>query len=218
MDRKATSENIIIVGGGPSIKGLPLDEISQHGLTIGVNESSVMMPCHIAVSMDRLWMEARYEQLIDLGVTSYFRRCAWKLGYVWEHLRLFNGDIECNAMSDDIDTLTGRNSGQCAMNLAYLMSPKNIFLFGFDMCTDKEGNHYFYDIKKLNDRKREVTDKKIQDKTSAGKYKSEPWMRKFHFMADEFKKKNINVYNVSEISTINCYPKINYEEFVCLAR
>lgn len=205
-------ETIIIIGGGPSVKDCHPETLHEFAFTIGVNEASVLVSCHTAVSMDRLWMEARYELLEAKKIPTFFRRCAWKKGYEWDLLELFNGDVHAESMSDKPGSLFGKNSGVCAVNLAYQKKPKRLFLFGFDMKTDQHKNHYFYDPGDLIERKRKITDKHVPVKQSGSKYKY--WLPMYTNVARQCKDAGIEVFNVSPDSAIDVFKKINYKEFL----
>lgn len=204
-------KDIIIIASGPSITDVPAEELINYGHVIGVNESSILFPCNVAVSMDRLWMEARYEFLEYKQISTYFRKCAWKKGYMWDFLTLFDGDVHSEKMSDERGKLFGKNSGTCAINLAYQMRPKRIFLFGFDMKVNKKKEHYFYDPFDLNERKREITDKKINPNQSDSKYKY--WLPMFNIIAEQCEQAGIDVYNVNQNSAIEVFPKIDWSDF-----
>jgi len=67
--------DITIVAGGWSVKQLDLTKLP--GLIIGVNDSSVLLPrCDIALSMDRLWSEARAPILRERQQRTYLRDAA----------------------------------------------------------------------------------------------------------------------------------------------
>lgn len=214
MDQKTATENIIIIAGGPSVGDMPCHELVDYGYVIGVNESSVLLPCHEALSMDRLWMEARYEALQWKEIPTWFRRCAWKLDVSWPFLELFDGDIHAENMTDKPRKLCGKNSGMCALNLAYQRKPKNVFMFGFDMRTEGK-RHYFYDQNELIEAKKKITGKPIKANQSGGKYAQ--WLPMFSNIARQFSVEGIKVYNVCPQSTIDVFEKIDWKRFVNLA-
>lgn len=204
-------ENIIIIGGGPSIKELPETDLRPYGRVIAANESAILMPCDVALSMDRLWMEARYKELAKKEIPTYFRRCAWKLGHSWPALNLFEGNVHVMEMSEESGVLHGKNSGACAINLAYQWRPKNIFLFGFDMKLGPNKTNYFYDDKELIDIKSKNEGKKIKHNQSNSKYAE--WLKQFKFIRKQVDTAGINVLNVNTDSAIPDFEKITFEEF-----
>lgn len=194
MDRQ---DIINIIAGGPSVNYLRTDFIYEHGFTIGVNESSILNKCDLAISMDRLWMEGRYKQLIENQTPTLFRRCAWKLGHDWEHLELFDGDVKTEFMSDRKGILVGNNSGTVAINKAWQMNPKKVFLFGFDMQVVNKQRHYHKEY--------EWAKQKVSD----GKYTH--WLKRFKNIYRQFRDKDIEIFNVNPDSAIKEIPKINFD-------
>jgi len=210
MDQEtSTKRDVIIIAGGPSVKDIPAATLKDYGYVIGVNESAILFPCDEALSMDRLWMEARYEQLQWMEIPTFFRRCAWKVGIEWPNLTQFNGDIKASGLSDSRDTLFGRNSGQCAINRAYHIEPDRIFLFGFDMKSDNK-SHYFYDQSDLVEKKRGLTNKKIKPPTDT-RYLE--WMPAFKSIASKLSESGIKTYNVYPDSAVQDFEKISWSDF-----
>lgn len=196
MDRKAL---INIIAGGSSVSQFNMDEVLDTGFTIGVNQSSVDFDVDMAISMDRLFMEGRYKILERKGVPTYFRRCAWKLGYHWDQLELFDGDIKTEFMTDRYGILVGNNSGACAINKAYQLRPKKLFLFGFDMCAPKGKHHHHKEY--------EWT----PDNVSASKYNY--WNKRFKTIYRQLRDNDIEVFNVSPNSAIKEIPKLDWEGY-----
>ena len=64
------------------------------------------------------------------------RRALGKLGgfnpTLWPRVNVFECDHHTDELSDAPDQLNGPNSGYCALNLAYKMRPRVVYLFGFD--------------------------------------------------------------------------------------
>lgn len=135
---------ISIIGGGWSAGLLDLAQV--RGTVIGVNDGAVHAPrVDITVSMDRLWTEWRWPLLKVRAGPTWIRRSAMKnVRGEWDGLRRFECDNESVVFSDDPDTLNGTNSGFCALNLAYQMRPRRIWLFGFDMSRGPKGEPYFF--------------------------------------------------------------------------
>ena len=211
MDQKAATKDIIIIAGGPSVGTMPCHELVNYGHVIGVNESSVLLPCHEAISMDRLWMEARYEKLQWAEIPVWFRKCAWKVDANWCHLNLFDGNVHVTGLSDVNGQLFGKNSGMCAINLAYQRRPRRIFLFGFDMRASSK-QHYFYNINQLIDDKKKITNRDIKINQSDSKYKE--WLPAFVPISQQLNSAEIKVYNVCPDSAINVFEKIGWKDFL----
>ncbi len=188
MDTKIVN----IIAGGSSVAAMNVKEICLRGYTIGVNDSAVLAPVHIGVSMDRRWSEYRLEQIRN---KPFFLRKVPKGAYSWEGLWLFKCDHESNHLTDISGHLNGKNSGYCALNLAYQMKPKKVYLFGFDM----QGSYWYppYPWCKNKDKTRILPE----------------WPVAFQEAKVVFDKAGIEVFIVGE-SKIDAFPKITYEEFL----
>lgn len=136
-------DDITIVAGGWSVRDIDVSRLP--GLVIGVNDSALLLPrCDIALSMDRLWSEARAPALRAQKRRTHLRRSAVKNVEPWPELTVFECDYTTGAMSATSGILNGGNSGICALNLAYQMRPKRVFLCGFDMSRGPNGEPYWY--------------------------------------------------------------------------
>lgn len=134
---------ISILGGGWSVRGLDLKKLP--GYIIGVNDAGVHATCDAIVSMDRLWTENRWPFLAERSRDTYIRSSALK--NVAERpgwLHPFENDNAGKEMSESVERLNGNNSGFCALNLAYIMRPSRIRLYGFDMNRGPDGIPYWY--------------------------------------------------------------------------
>jgi hypothetical protein len=91
----------------------------------------------------------------------------------------------CYGLSEDCRAIAGGNSGYGALNMAYLMRPRNIVIFGLD------GNSgYFYNTGETN-----------RDLDHLPEY--------FESSVDQLKAKGIQVINASPESKITCFPKVD---------
>lgn len=127
-------EMINIIAGGNSVKDMNVKEICKRAFTIGVNDSAVLAPVDIGVSMDRKWSEYREPEI--KGKPFLLRKAPSK----WPEMFCFSCDHESDIFSEIPGKLNGRNSGYCALNYAYQLRPKKIYLFGFDFT----GKPYWY--------------------------------------------------------------------------
>lgn len=197
-------DNIIIIGGGASAAECQPEGLHRYGHVIGVNDSGIRVRCHSIVSMDRLWMEHNYEACRSLPVQTYFRRCAWRLkGKDWPRLSLFDCKTDTAYMSEFPGNLDGDNSGACALNLAYQMRPKRIFLFGFDMQNKPASKYYWYEPYKWVDINKGRSDKKLNQ-----------WIGAFTYKKKQLDNRKISVFNVNTKSAIDAFEKITYRDFV----
>ena len=197
-------KNIIVLGGGASVEGFPYQEINDFGCyVIGVNDAFRYAPVDCVVSMDRLFLEGRWEELKafgEAGKSVYLRENAYRVNKkpeTFPNLQIF----DCNHMTDKMDetttfTLNGRSSGHCAINLAYKMRPDNVYLFGFDM----QGGHWWPPYPWA--------------KEPTGQ-RSDEWINAFRLIERYFGKSKTNIY-VCGKSAIRNLPKISFEEFVTM--
>lgn len=143
MERR---ETISIIAGGWSLKDLGDEGRARiPGMRIGVNDAALRMETAAAVSMDRLWLEGRWQELKALGRPVYARDTALRNirgRPLW--LRPFVCNHETDALTDEPAHFNGRNSGMCAVNVAFSMRPERIILWGFDMCASPTGLNYWY--------------------------------------------------------------------------
>lgn len=197
-------EIINVIAGGPSIRemNLDMDKVLDTGFTIGVNQSCVDYDVDCALTMDRLFMENRYELLKSKGIETHFRRCAWKLGHTWEQLNLFEGDIESEFMSDKEHILAGNNSGACGINLAYKMRPRKIFLFGFDMRVGTDGRHHHHNEYEWG--KKKLSDSKYHHWTKDNRFLN---------IMNQCREQGIEIFNVSPNSKISHIPKLDWKAY-----
>lgn len=197
MDRRTVS----VVAGGWSLRELGDPGRARiPGFRIGVNDSCLLAPCDVGLSMDRLWLEHRMARVEHLGKTLWARRTA--LANIRERphfVRAFECDHEATEFSDKAGVFNGPNSGHCAFNLAYKMRPKRILLWGFDMNRGPTGEAYYFDAYPWA--------KRPSGNTSSGNYAS--WAEGMSSVALQCAKQGIEVLNCSLSSAIAAFPKVD---------
>lgn len=135
-----------IIAGGPSARNIDLAALP--GLIICVNDAAMHAPkCDIIVSMDRNWLENRWDALEFLEIPTYARLSALRnkldsLCRPW--LRPFECRHELATFGDYACTLNGPHSGHCALNLAFVYRPQRINLVGFDMARGPNGETHWW--------------------------------------------------------------------------
>lgn len=210
------SNNVLsIVAGGWSFAGF--DHKTVPGQVIAVNDTLLHFTSELSyvVSMDRLWTENRWENLKRRAIPSYLRRSSFKnihladegAGGWCEWLHTFECDREPAApFGETFGQLNGRNSGACAINLAYVLRPRELYLFGFDMNRSPDGKAYWYPGYEWNG-------KGNKGATGAGKYAE--WVTDCREYAKQFAAIGTKVWNVSPVSAIDAFPKISKEDLQC---
>lgn len=188
-------EVVSILGGGWS--ALFVDRDNLPGTVIGVNDSFIRAKCHAGVSMDRLWTEWRWPDMMNIARKAFIRDAALKNitdRPAW--LRPFECNYKTTTFGGIPEHLNGTNSGLCAMNVAYLLRPRRLYLFGFDMNRSPNGNPYWFPAYPWAP----------GGATKNGKY--DAWAREMEHVAEQFRLIGVEVLNVSVTSSISAFRKI----------
>lgn len=214
--------DVTIVAGGWSAANVPVDRLA--GRIIAVNEAAALLPVwHHAVSMDRLWAESRLHLVLLRSMEDsphgevWIRRNALQNFKpesleVWRNLHPF----ECRHDSDEFSPvlrtggkvyINGRSSGACALNLAWHLKPRRLFLVGYDMNRSPRGDAYWHPPYPWSSR---------QGGTSNGKYAA--WARGIAHARGRFDEIGTAVFNVSPSSAIAAFRKITPAEYLELTR
>jgi hypothetical protein len=207
---------VSVVAGGWSF-GV-VDHKKIPGVIVAVNGAAEHLRCPIiddVVTMDRLFFEYYWSLMLDFDTASAMEPDIWVRNHAAKRmdrdllnraqdegwLHVFRNDNSGRAtMSDDPDVLNGSNSGMCALNLAYQMKPKRLYLFGFDMCLSPRGEaywykHYFW-----------------ARPSGAGASQLAKWANEFTRVAAQFRDAGIEVINVSPASKIKCWPRVSAQD------
>ena len=140
-------DSVIVLGGGASVLNFDVENIDKHGCyVIGANDAFRGAPVDCVVSMDRKFLEGRWDELMEFSESHpesnkdkpvFLRENAYRVNMKprrFYGLNTFGCDHESDHFADTEELiLNGRSSGHCAMNLAYKMRPRTVYLFGFDM-------------------------------------------------------------------------------------
>lgn len=201
MSARDDGDTISILGGGWSAAGLDFERAP--GFRIGVNDAAILAPCEALVSMDRLWTENRWEDLLRAPLDEiHLRRSAVQnIEPLPAFVRVFENDHTSVDFAETRGTLNGTNSGACALNLAYQRRPRRVILFGFDMNRSPDGRAYWFP---------DYPWAKPGGSTTAGKYRA--WAAEFEVMAAAFRAAGIEVLNASPSSAITAFRKVPAEE------
>lgn len=198
--------NKFVVGGGWSVTQYAeqLDDLMSLGHVIGVNESSVLVSVHEALTMDRLWFENRWKQLQASRVQKVWVREKCDCNVPDSTATPF---VHFNRPypSTVAGTLHGGNSGTCAINLALqqMTEGDNLFLLGFDMQKGPEGQPYWH---------APYPWAKPEGATKPGHFKM--WVHDMHGFAQHAKVKRLNIYNVTTRSQIPHFPKMTFPQML----
>jgi len=198
-------DTISVIASGPSAAAVDLTRAG--GYLIGVNDAAFHCPRPVdaIVSMDRLWTERRWDWLVKRCGPTWLRRSAVQnVKDRWDGLSIFDCDHLSSVLSCIPGQLNGTNSGGCALNLAYQLKPRRVFLIGFDMRRDpgKPGAYWHAPHEWAHP----------NGGTSNGKYAE--WSRQFSWAAQAFRAQSIDVWNVSPKSAIADFPKITPKQYL----
>lgn len=205
-------KSVIVLAGGSTVADYMPEalDMTARGVVIGVNDAAVNAACNFAVTMDRKWLEYRYKSLQTLlkcekldvvyarkGTTQNIPN--WEeLGFSWFE-RQNTDDFTPGARN-----LNGSSSGTAAINLAWAMSPKTIYLLGFDMKT-RDGKRYWYpDYPWITP----------TGGTKEGTYSA--WAKRFRNIREQCFRRGIWLVNVTHDSAIpaDSVPRITFKEFL----
>lgn len=203
--------DVTVLAGGWSVRNIDLERLA--GVVIAVNDAAILAPrWDYAVSMDRLWTEDRFDKL-EARVLEQPKRKAWirsnalqnmtarAAGCPW--LTPFLCDWQATFFTSAPDSLNGTNSGACALNLAWQLQPDRVFLLGFDMNRDQNGQAYWYPPYPWSS---------LEGSTSRGKY--EVWRKQFALASESFGRIGAEVFNVSPTSAIETFRRITPHEYL----
>lgn len=193
-------ENIFIIAGGPSAAGHDYDLYKNKVTMLGVNDGGIKANTPTIVSMDGRWMKNRYDAMQERGVLLIGRRSSFNkhLGPDKENKLCFLLDVdhERGDICQQKWKIHARNSGFMALNFAYYLNPKKIFLFGLDY--NMTGDQYWYPIYEWKNR------------VYTGNYKL--WRDDCNHAKPVFDAAGIEVYNVSRASMVTAYPRIDFHD------
>lgn len=199
---------IIILGGGWSVKDQNVDvqNLRKHGFVIGINDGGIIAPCDVVVSMDREWLEHRWDRLIELNRPTWVRESAWRVNMrtkpQWPGLYFFQNDHESEELSAMPDNLDGFNSLFCGLNMAYQLKPAELFIFGLDHKLSPLGDPYWYPPYPWTG---------PAGGTKQGTFKR--WSARYDRAAEQLGQAGITTFNVNLQSAVESFSKINYKGF-----
>lgn len=130
-----------VVGGGPSLRGFNFERLRGHQV-VAVNAAYVDVPwaSHVVFADLRFWEWQQRPELIE-----HWQGFKGVKLTTWQH-RAFPADVTTwqsskQVLSRTLGALSGANSGEKAVNLAFLLGGEGpIYLLGFDM--KPNGNYH----------------------------------------------------------------------------
>ena len=185
-----SGKNIFILSSGPSLADLDLS-LLKNKIVMGLNRSTQIYPTP--------YYQCVFDyRLFDLFPESY--RNVRQLFTLQDRpfglpLKLLGGDGFSQDLEEGI--YSGYTISYFALQVVAYMGFKNIFYLGLDLKHEGPKTHFFgQDQQTLNHEQTEF-----------------PRMIKMlNYGAEVLTSTDINVYNCSPESTLECFPKISYEE------
>lgn len=114
----------------------------------GVNDCGLLLGTYYIISMDRLWLENRWDQVKNHWGQLIIRACVWQKYSVRVQdepnviVTPTPMDHRETALNLNPGSLNGNNSGFCAFNWAVQQRPEELYLFGFDMQPSGGKRHF----------------------------------------------------------------------------
>lgn len=198
-------KNVVVIGGGWSVTQTPLlsTDLRPYALVIGVNDAAIHARVHVAITMDRLWLENRAETLAFMNMPVHFRAGICKrIPETHNGVPFKNNNSMCEGMSAEPGTLFGNNSGACALNLAFKQGAPNVYLLGFDMQNGPQGQKHWYPPYPWSEGGGSSDGKLVQ------------WSKEFAHFAQHFKQEGVTVKNVTTRTKLNNWPIIGWKHFM----
>ena len=187
---------VSVIACGPS--AIECGAVTSPGTRICVNDAYKHIECSHVVSMDGRWAFNRAKDFCHpMTPALHVRDQSWcKFGEIPDdcRYRTFVNERTKTLFSDLPGQLNGENSGYCALNLAYIIEPDRIYLYGFDMNYSSDGkDHFFGDYEW----------KGAGCKNSPDKFKR--WASEMDAAAEQFEAKGIEVFNTNKKSAIKAF-------------
>ena len=150
-------DKVFIIGGGPSCKDFDFTLLKNEN-TIAVNYAAKNLlsfgfsPTYYLTADSGVIIKSVYADFWNMKTTTVvvmgrehpnYKRAK---GYLRDFdIRIHPFRTDTGKIGFDYDRfVTGKNSGFCALQFAVLKGYNNIYLLGFDLSKDDEGNKYWY--------------------------------------------------------------------------
>lgn len=186
---------VSVIACGPS--ALRCGAERSPGVRIAVNDAYRYVEATHVVSMDGRWFENRAKDFCHpLAPALHVRAKTVAKREVPEgcRYRLFDCDRLTTTFGPTASQLNGENSGYCALNLAYVLRPTRVYLYGFDMTYDASGSdHFFGDY-----------EWKGEGCSNSGT-KFAKWAKEMEDAARQFEAAGIEVFNTNRKSAIKAF-------------
>jgi hypothetical protein len=190
------NQDVFVIGGGDSLRTFDWD-LLKHELTIGCNNAYTFGAeiCNVCIFGDIKWFRHHKEELLSYK-GAVFSSCPQlqrsSIPWIWTMMRKSIG------FHKDALGWCG-NIGASAINLSLLLGAKNTFLLGFDMHLSKDGNNNWHD-NPLDKPENINHSQQLKQMSNLDKY-----------LENKFPGRQ--VINVTRDSSLNVFPKVDFELF-----
>ena len=186
-------ETVYIIGGGPSLKTFNWDALKGKK-TIAINKAFYTYPSADILYFTDGRFYGWYKDDIDnfRGDIYTITPASQKLN---ERIKVLNRGGKLGLTKDRERLAHGNNSGYAAINLAYHLGCKRIVLLGYDMGNDGNKGH-FHDGYPTNQISNHIYENNF--------------IPSFESLYPLLKNEGIEIYNASEKSRLNAFPKISH--------
>jgi hypothetical protein len=190
---------VVIVGGGPSLRGFDFRRLRAVNATIlGVNQSCFDAACHAGISIDRDFLLNSFGRLRVFMATRpfYLGRPpgSWKQRYPnCIHISA----LALAGIPDGIDRVHGCTSGHAALCLAALKLARKVILLGFDYRALEGAHHYHKGYPWFQ--------------PLANEQSWKVWAQHYDETKADLDARGVEVINGSEYSLITAFPRMTVE-------
>jgi len=196
---------LIIVGGGPSLRGYDCSDLRDRGRVVLLNDAVMFCEGDVLFSMDANWIKRSTGMINDftgeeVWLTVSDRQIHEVYARPVSHLKKMSSRV--NTLSTSTDQIyCGGNAGFGVLNLALLKGARVIYLLGYDM---NRGPHEQWH-----------TSEALLDLPKRKSYQSyyARWGQRIGEVSSLFREKGIRIINCNPASAVTCFEFSSYEEF-----
>lgn len=193
VPRAWVGETVAILGSGPSMSREVAETVRGRCKVIALNDQAIpkvidgktipaMAPwADVLFAADAMWLRLHAQQVAAFGGIKVSR--CWRADVDGVRYLLSSGQEGVDSRPTH---LSGMNSGQMAMNLAYHFGAKRILLCGFDC----KGGRWFGN----------------HPRPLSNTHHYKQWLGKFDGMAKAYKKLGVDVINCTPGSALKVFP------------
>ena len=185
---------VILLGGGPSIRGLDFSILPSIGYVVGVNQGMFDCDVDAGISIDRTFVRRNLAALRAFASMSELYLAVGERDDL-DLKAIYLRDAMPPLSHDQGSVHPGGTSGYAALNLAVLKGAKRILLLGYDYGA-ASGRRHYHDAYRMMDPSDDASWRR--------------WAANFHEASRNLV--GVEVMNASPLSRIACFPKCSVED------